>query len=192
MDAIHTSRREAMKTLGALGITGGVSAGCASPARRRCGEVVHRHRTREHQGASQCHRLPPTTSTTAVPVGPEATLQPGEATVADYRLAAKRIGTTRDVIVQPSSYGIDNRLLLVSIAQLGSQARGVAVVNTQRHRRAARRVAHGRCARHSLQPVAARHHDARHGQAAGGARGSARLARAGERTGGVPARAARH
>ncbi|HEY6356509.1 MAG TPA: amidohydrolase family protein [Burkholderiaceae bacterium] len=64
------------------------------------------------------------------PWAPQATLKPGDATVADYRLLQMRLGTTRDVIVQPSSYGIDNRLLLASIAQLDGRSRGVAVVNT--------------------------------------------------------------
>jgi D-galactarolactone isomerase len=51
--------------------------------------------------------------------------------VADYRLLQKRLGTTRGVIVQPSTYGLDNRLLLEAIGQFGlAAARGVAVVNT--------------------------------------------------------------
>jgi predicted TIM-barrel fold metal-dependent hydrolase len=65
------------------------------------------------------------------PFDPTATLKPGDATVADYRLLQKRIGTTRHVVVQPSSYGIDNRCLLDALAQFGiATARGVAVVNT--------------------------------------------------------------
>lgn len=50
-------------------------------------------------------------------------------TVADYRLLQKRIGTTRDVIVTPSPYATDNRVTLDAIAQLGSNARGVAVIH---------------------------------------------------------------
>lgn len=65
------------------------------------------------------------------PVDPKAALRPPDATVADYRLLQKRIGTTRGVIIQPSTYGLDNRLLTEGIAELGlSRARGVAVVNT--------------------------------------------------------------
>ncbi|MBW8890985.1 MAG: amidohydrolase family protein, partial [Burkholderiales bacterium] len=48
-----------------------------------------------------------------------AALRPGDASIADYQALQKRIGTTRNVIVQPSSYGTDNRLLLESIAQFG-------------------------------------------------------------------------
>ena len=65
------------------------------------------------------------------PVDPSAVLRPGDATVADYRLLQKRLGTTRGVIVQPSTYGLDNRLLIEAIGQFGlAAARGVAVVNT--------------------------------------------------------------
>jgi predicted TIM-barrel fold metal-dependent hydrolase len=62
---------------------------------------------------------------------PKALLKPAPATVADYRLLQKRIGTTRNVVVQPSTYGIDNRCLLDSLRQFGSEGtRGIAVVNT--------------------------------------------------------------
>lgn len=51
--------------------------------------------------------------------------------VADYRDLQQRIGTTRHVIVQPSTYGVDNRLMVESIAAFGLKTcRGVAVVNT--------------------------------------------------------------
>lgn len=50
-------------------------------------------------------------------------------TVADYRLLQKRIGTTRDVIVTPRPYATDNRVTLDAIAQLGANARGVAVIH---------------------------------------------------------------
>jgi D-galactarolactone isomerase len=64
------------------------------------------------------------------PVDPTATLRPGDASVADYRLLQKRLGTTRNVVVTPSTYGTDNRVTLDAIAKFGATARGVAVVNT--------------------------------------------------------------
>lgn len=64
------------------------------------------------------------------PIAPTATLKPGDAKVADYRLLQKRIGTTRDVVVQPSTYGTDNSCTLDALAQIGATARGVAVVDT--------------------------------------------------------------
>jgi D-galactarolactone isomerase len=64
------------------------------------------------------------------PVAPNATLRPPDALVPDYKLLQKRIGTTRNVVVTPSTYGTDNRVTLEAIQQLGSTARGVAVVDT--------------------------------------------------------------
>ncbi len=65
------------------------------------------------------------------PVDPKAKLRPGNATVADYRLLQKRIGITRHVIVQPSTYGVDNRCMLDALRQFGlATTRGIAVVNT--------------------------------------------------------------
>ncbi|NVO14408.1 MAG: amidohydrolase family protein [Rhodoplanes sp.] len=61
---------------------------------------------------------------------PNAALKPPPATVADYRLLQKRLGTTRNVVVTPSTYGIDNSCTLDAIRQLGPDARGVAVVDT--------------------------------------------------------------
>jgi D-galactarolactone isomerase len=64
------------------------------------------------------------------PYDPKAMLKPGTATVADYRMLQKRLGTTRNVIVQPSTYAVDNRCLVDSLKQFGKSARGVAVINT--------------------------------------------------------------
>jgi hypothetical protein len=64
------------------------------------------------------------------PAAPSATLKPPDALVADYKLLQKRIGTTRNVIVTPSTYGTDNRVTLDAMAQIGATARGVAVVDT--------------------------------------------------------------
>jgi predicted TIM-barrel fold metal-dependent hydrolase len=63
-------------------------------------------------------------------VDPNSTLRPGDASVADYRLLQKRIGTSRNVIVQPSTYGIFNDGLVEALGECGPTARGVAVVNT--------------------------------------------------------------
>lgn len=56
--------------------------------------------------------------------------QPPEATVEDYRLFQRRIGTSRTVVVTPSTYGTDNRCTLDAVAELGASARAVAVVDT--------------------------------------------------------------
>ena len=53
---------------------------------------------------------------------------PANATVAEYRLLQKRIGTSRVVIVEPRNYATDNAVTLDAIKQL-APARGVAVVH---------------------------------------------------------------
>src|ERR1700732_1686324 len=53
------------------------------------------------------------------PVDPKAVRRPGDALVEDYRAFQKRIGTSRDVVVTPSTYGVDNRVTLDAVATLG-------------------------------------------------------------------------
>jgi predicted TIM-barrel fold metal-dependent hydrolase len=64
------------------------------------------------------------------PAAPSATLRPEDATPNDYRLLQKRIGTTRNVVVTPSTYGTGNSCTLDGLAKFGATARGVAVVDT--------------------------------------------------------------
>src|SRR5580765_2075947 len=63
------------------------------------------------------------------PGDPKAVLHPPDALVEDYRGLQRRLGTTRSVLIQPSTYGTDNRCALAALAALGSSARAVAVVN---------------------------------------------------------------
>jgi D-galactarolactone isomerase len=55
--------------------------------------------------------------------------RPDGATVADYRLLQKRLGAMRHVIVQPSTYGIENNCLLDALEQFGAEARGIVVID---------------------------------------------------------------
>jgi predicted TIM-barrel fold metal-dependent hydrolase len=64
------------------------------------------------------------------PVDPRSALRPADATVADYRRLQQRIGFTRHVIVQPSTYGTNNLDVIESLTAFGSEARGIAVVDT--------------------------------------------------------------
>jgi predicted TIM-barrel fold metal-dependent hydrolase len=61
------------------------------------------------------------------PLRPAARMQ-AQASVAEYRLLQRRLGTRRTVIVTPAVYETDNRVTLDAIARLGD-ARGVAVVH---------------------------------------------------------------
>src|SRR5215469_6305182 len=63
-------------------------------------------------------------------VDPRSTLRPGDATVDDYRGLQKRIGTSRNVIVQPSTYGTENAPTLDALVAFGPTARAVVVVDT--------------------------------------------------------------
>ena len=70
---------------------------------------------------------------------------PPDAPVAAYRQLQQRLGTSRTVVVTPSTCGTDNACTLDALDQLGDSARGVAVVNaavdgTELTRLAARRV----------------------------------------------------
>jgi D-galactarolactone isomerase len=49
--------------------------------------------------------------------------------VPHYRNVQKALGTGRVVVVQPSTYGTDNRCTLEAMARMGKRARGIAVVD---------------------------------------------------------------
>ncbi|MBO1114771.1 amidohydrolase family protein [Bordetella petrii] len=65
----------------------------------------------------------------AWPAAPGASLRPPDASIAQYRALQQRLGTTRAVLVTPSTYGADNRGMLAGLAGMGGQARGVAVID---------------------------------------------------------------
>ena len=86
-------------------------------------------RTALPAGACDCHMH---VYDAAFPPVPGARLLPPDASVADYRLLQRRIGTGRTVLVTPSTYGTDNRCMLSGLAALGArgqEARGVAVLD---------------------------------------------------------------
>lgn len=63
------------------------------------------------------------------PWAPGATLKHPPSTVAMYREIQQQLGLSRVVVVTPSAYGTDNRCLVSALAELGSAARGVCVVD---------------------------------------------------------------
>lgn len=131
MDERHMTRRESLRLVGAGIGAAALGSGCASGADKgvavRWSAGTQRPQTAIPADACDCHHH---IYDSRYAWAPEARLKPGDGTVADYRLFQQRIGTTRNVIVQPSSYGIDNRLLLESLPLFQGRARGVAVVNT--------------------------------------------------------------
>src|SRR5260221_4900669 len=83
------------------------------------------------------HRAPPFAADCHIhiydsrfPVAPNAMLLPPDAHVDDYRAVQRRLGTVRTILVQPSTYGTDNRCMLQALGILGADARGVAAVDS--------------------------------------------------------------
>lgn len=62
------------------------------------------------------------------PYAPDDKRNLPDATVSDYLRFKQWLGFRRHVLVQPSSYGTDNRCLLAALAQFGDDTRGEAVV----------------------------------------------------------------
>jgi D-galactarolactone isomerase len=63
------------------------------------------------------------------PTAPTALLHPPDALVDDYRAIRSALGLDRVVIVQPTTYGLDNTCQLDAAAELGGGARVVVVVD---------------------------------------------------------------
>jgi len=81
-------------------------------------------RTPVPHGATDCHHHVYADSAATWPgARPHA-----PASLADHARLMRRLGVTRQVLVQPSTYGFDNRLHLAALAEAGPRARMVAVV----------------------------------------------------------------
>ena len=63
------------------------------------------------------------------PKAPTAKFGAPDASAADYLKMRARLGVERTVVVQPSTYGKDNRCTLEAMAAIGPSARGIAVVD---------------------------------------------------------------
>lgn len=77
-------------------------------------------------GAADCHHH---IYDARFPASPGAMLRPPDASVADYKLLMQRLGIARHVVVQPSTYGVDNSLLVQSVQEFGPTARGIAMLD---------------------------------------------------------------
>ena len=62
------------------------------------------------------------------PLLPNLAVMPPEAPVSAYRRVQQALGLRRAIIVQPTGYGFDNACTLDALAQLGDDARGIALV----------------------------------------------------------------
>ena len=125
----NIDRRRLMKTAGAMALA--AAAGAVRSEQAFAKQVPWSSGTESPKlkapaNACDCHMH---IYDAKYPTDPKATLKPADALVADYKLLQKRIGTSRNVVVTPSTYGTDNRVTLDAIAQIGPTARGVAVVD---------------------------------------------------------------
>src|SRR5215813_7633026 len=125
MSAQSWNRREVLKGVSAAVLVG-ASARPASAQAVKWSMGSEAPKLKAPANATDCHHH---IYNAKFPVDPKATLRPGDALVEDYRALQRRIGTTRHVLVQPSTYGTDNRCHLDALAGFGPTARMVAVVN---------------------------------------------------------------
>ena len=63
------------------------------------------------------------------PTAPTAKFVPPDAPVSAYQKMCRRVGIERTVVVQPSTYGKDNRCTLKAVADIGPNARCIVVVD---------------------------------------------------------------
>jgi D-galactarolactone isomerase len=132
MNAKMPGRRGVMRGAFAFAATSGAAlsqavAQLATEVRWSVG--TEQPKTKAPPNATDCHFH---IYDSSFPVAPYATLKPPPASVQDYHNLQRRIGTTRCVVVLPSTYGTDNTHFLALLPQLGGEerARMVGVVNT--------------------------------------------------------------
>ncbi len=77
-------------------------------------------------GACDCHMH---VFDSRLPFAPGRVLKHSDASMDDYRLLQERLGLERHVIVQPSGYGRDHRVLLGSLRASRGRAKGIAVID---------------------------------------------------------------
>lgn len=63
------------------------------------------------------------------PAAPTALITPDDAWVDDYRLVREHLGLDRVVVVQPTTYGLDNSCQIAAMEAFGDTARAVFVVD---------------------------------------------------------------
>jgi predicted TIM-barrel fold metal-dependent hydrolase len=119
-------RRDVLKAMSAGAAVAVIGAAGAAAQPVKWSEGTEPPKLKAPANACDCHHH---IYDAKYPVDPKATLRPGEALVEDYRAFQKRIGTSRHVVVTPSTYGVDNRVTLDAVAAFGPQARAVVVVN---------------------------------------------------------------
>jgi D-galactarolactone isomerase len=132
MTMITPDRRGLLRGALAVAAAGAVSmsrAEAQQPTEVRWSVGTEPPKTKAPPNATDCHFH---IYDESFPIAPYATLKPPPASVQDYRALQRRIGTTRCVLILPSTYGTDNQHYLALLPELGGKdrARMVGVVNT--------------------------------------------------------------
>ena len=105
MSTLSWNRREVLKGLSAAALVG-VPTGPAAAQAVKWSMGTEAPKLKAPANATDCHHH---VYNAKFPVDPKATLRPADALVEDYHALQKRISTTRNVLVQPSTYSTDNR-----------------------------------------------------------------------------------
>jgi D-galactarolactone isomerase len=130
MNAIDQSRRELLKAAGLCAVSAACGIGSAGANAQEAipfSSGTEPPKTSAPPNACDSHihifstRFPASSHWKGEPVV--------DSDVAAYRRLQKRLGTSRVVVVTPSTYGTDNRATLDGVAQLGNSARAVVVVD---------------------------------------------------------------
>ena len=130
METIRTPGRRAILAGAAATLCAAAAAraqGAETPVKYSSGTAPPRLRLPAN--ATDCHHH---VYNAQYPPIPNAALRPPDALPDDYNALRRRLGIGRSVLVQPSTYGTDNRWHLEGMRALGPErTRMVAVVNTQ-------------------------------------------------------------
>ena len=130
MPSAHWRRRDLLRALSLGAVAGalGMRPRTAQSQAVKWSAGTAQPRLKAPAGSADCHHH---IYDARYAADPKAVLHPPDALVEDYRRLQARLGTTRSVVIQPSTYGVDNRCALAAVAALGPSACMVAVVNDQ-------------------------------------------------------------
>jgi hypothetical protein len=115
MGMMELDRRKMLQTAAAT-IASAVAGAAPAAAQVKWSGGTERPRLQAPLHACDCHHF---IYDSRYPVDRRGIPFPGDALVEDYRALQRRLGITRQVIVQPSTYGLDNRATLAALAALG-------------------------------------------------------------------------
>ena len=119
------NRRAVLKGLVGLAAAGVTHRGYSQEVPNSAGSARPKLRAPAHTCDCHLHIYDPE----RFPLTPSPRVAPTRATLGEYRLLQRRVGCVRAVIVTPRNYATDNRATVDAIAQLGADARGVAVLH---------------------------------------------------------------